>query len=325
MGSDAIALPALDWLATEGRSVGEVVAVFTQPDRPAGRGQRIQPNEIKLWAESRGLPVLQPQKFGEADRVQLAGFKPDLTLVMAYGHILQQNVIGTPRLATLNLHTSILPRYRGASPIQTAIACGETATGVTLMRMVLKLDAGPVADAERIGIDPLDTAASVGGKLALACVPLLARSLPRIEAGTQRFTPQEESAATYCRRLEKSDGVLDFHAPASALAGRINGLTPWPGCAVTIAGQAVKAGLADWLPVSGSPPVPGEVVGADAAGLLVGAGDGVLRMRSLQRAGGRMLPAAEFLRGAPVPPGTRIASAPMPALVASRPFAHARS
>src|SRR3954466_5464936 len=133
MGSDAIALPALNWLTGEGRSVAEVVAVFTQPDRAVGRGQKVQSNEIKRWAEARGLPVLQPQKFGPADRDQLAALKPDLSLVMAYGHILRQEVIDTPRLGTLNLHTSILPKYRGASPIQTAIASGETETGVTLM------------------------------------------------------------------------------------------------------------------------------------------------------------------------------------------------
>src|SRR5258708_26836232 len=128
MGSDAIARPALDWLAGEGSQVGQVVAVFTQPDRAAGRGQKIQANEIKLWAQARGLPVRQPEKFGDAERQQLAGFTPDLTLVMAYGHILKQAVIDTPRLGTLNLHTSILPKYRGASPIQTATACGNTET-----------------------------------------------------------------------------------------------------------------------------------------------------------------------------------------------------
>jgi methionyl-tRNA formyltransferase len=320
MGSDAIALPALNWLAGEGRGTGEVVAVFTQPDRAVGRGQKVQANEIKLWAQARNLPVLQPQKVGVEEQAQLAGFRPDLTLVMAYGHILKQGVIDTPRLGTLNLHTSVLPKYRGASPIQTAITCGETETGVTLMRMVLKLDAGPVADLERVKIDTLDTAAHVEAKLALACVPLLARGLPAIAGGSQVFTPQDETAVSFCRRLEKNDGVLDFQMPAATLAARINGLMPWPGCLVSINGQPVKVGLADYLPSSESARGAGEVEGSDSSGLLIRTGQGTLRLRLLQRPGGRLLPAAEFLRGWPVVAGTRLASQPMPALVAPEPF-----
>ncbi len=335
MGSDAIALPALNWLAptTSGlagadRNFAQVVGVFTQPDRAAGRGQKVQSNEIKLWAQARGLPVLQPVKVGTAERQQLADLKPDLCLVMAYGHILRQEFIDTPRLGTLNLHTSVLPAYRGASPIQTAITCGETETGVTLMRMVLKLDAGPVADVERVKIGPLDTAREVEAKLAQACVPLLACCLPLIASGEQKFTPQNESEAIFCRRLEKADGVLDFQAPAALLAGRINGLMPWPGCAVEINSQPVKLGLADVSPdpvcnvlyYKQAKPSPGEVIGTDSEGLLVGTGQGTLRLRLLQRPGGRMLPAAEFLRGFPVVTGTKLVSQTMPPLVAREPF-----
>ena len=317
MGSDAIALPALNWLVAEGRSVAQVVGVFTQPDRAAGRGQKIQPNEIKFWAQSRGLPVWQPEKVDAKERDQLAALKPDLTLVMAYGHILKQEVIDTPRLGTLNLHTSLLPKYRGASPIQTAITRGDTQTGVTLMRMVLPLDAGPVASVERVGITPLDTALDVESKLAETCVPLLARCLSAIATGTQTFTEQNHAQATYCRRLEKADGVLDFHQPAATISARINGLMPWPGCVVEINGQPVKLGLADALAASGP---AGVVLGPDADGLLVGTGQGTLRLRKLQRPGGRMLSAAEFLRGWPVAPGTRLPSRPMPRLESPEPF-----
>ncbi len=321
MGSDAIARPALDWLAGEGGKVGQVVGVFTQPDRPVGRGQQIRPNDIKVWAQAHDLPVFQPEKVGEAERRQIADLKPDLTLVMAYGHILKQDVIDTPRLGTLNLHTSVLPKYRGASPIQTATACGDRETGVTLMRMVRQLDAGPVADVERVAIGTHDTAAEVEAKLALACVPLLARCLPRIAAGTQAFTAQDETQVTFCRKLEKTDGVLDFTQPAAALAARINGLMPWPGCAVEINGQPVKLGLADvGSLLNYQPSGPGVVVGADTEGLLVGTGQGILRLRKLQRPGGKMLPAPEFLRGWPVAPGTRLPSQPMPPLVAKAPF-----
>jgi methionyl-tRNA formyltransferase len=317
MGSDAIALPALNWLAGKGSGVAQVVGVFTQPDRAAGRGQRVAPNAIKLWALAHDLPVLQPEKVRAAERQQLADLKPDVTLVMAYGHILSQAVIDTPRLGTLNLHTSILPKYRGASPIQTAITCAETETGVTLMRMVLKLDAGPVADVEHVKIGPLDTAAEVEARLASACVPLLARCLPKIAAGKEARIAQDESQASYCRRLEKNDGVLDFNLSARLLAGRVNGLIPWPGCTVEINGQVVKLGLGEAVTGSG---LAGEVTGADAEGLLVGTGQGILRLRKLQRPGGRMLPASEFLRGFPVAAGTKLASRPMPPLVAREPF-----
>ena len=325
MGSDAIARPALDWLAGEGGKIGQVVGVFTQPDRPVGRGQQIRPNDIKVWAQAHDLPVFQPEKVGETERQQLADLKPDLTLVMAYGHILKQDVIDTPRLGTLNLHTSILPKYRGASPIQTATACGDQETGVTLMRMVRQLDAGPVADIERVAIAPHDTAAEVEAKLALACVPLLARCLPRIAAGTQSFLVQDEAQVTFCRKLEKADGVLDFTQPASVLAARVNGLMSWPGCAVEINGQLAKLGLADvGSPLNYQPSGPGVVVAADAEGLLVGTGQGILRLRKLQRPGGKMLPASEFLRGWPVAPGTRLPSQPMPPLLAKTPFPRAK-
>ena len=332
LGSDAIARPLLDWLVSDvGRAQVEVVGVFTQPDRPVGRGQKITANEIKTWALARGLPVFQPEKITDEVRAQLAALNPDVSLVMAYGHILRDAFIATPRLGTLNLHTSQLPQYRGASPIQTAIACGEDRTGVTLMRIVRELDAGPLADVERVTIEPLDTALDIEAKLAAACVPLVARALPRLAANTLEFTAQDHARATFCRRLEKNDGALDFAAAAAVLAARINGLFPWPTCGCELNGQPVKIGLAEVAPLAdpalaaSSPPraapvAPGTVLGADAHGLLVATGAGVLRLRRLQRPGGRMLPAVEFLRGFPVASGTQIASRPMPALCGPTPF-----
>ncbi len=320
LGSDPIALPLLNWLGGEGSSVATIVAVLTQPDRPTGRGQKVAANGIKAWALERGLPVLQPEKLTPEVRGQFAEIAPDVALVMAYGHILRDDFIGTPRLGTLNLHTSLLPRYRGASPIQTAIANGERATGVSLMRIVRKLDAGPVADMERVSIDPLDTALDVERKLAGACVPLVARTLPRLAGGTLTFADQDEGEVSFCRKLQKEDGTLDFHQPASVLAARINGLFPWPGCSVSVLGQPVKLGLAD----VGTAETPagaaaGTVLGADPAGLLVTTGQGVLRLRRLQRPGGRMLEAAEFLRGFPVAPGAVLPSRDMPTLVTREP------
>jgi len=317
MGSDAIAIRLLDWIDGHGADLAKVEAVFTRPDRPAGRGQRLQPNPVKLWALGRGLPVFQPERLDDTALGQLAGLRADVALVMAYGQILGDAFIEAPRLGTLNLHASLLPRYRGASPIQSAIAGGERETGVALMRIVRELDAGPVADEERVLIGPLDTAADVEESLAAACVPLVARALPLLALGRLGFREQDASQATFCRRLGKADGALDFAAPAAVLAARINGLFPWPCCTVEIAGQLVRFGLADapGLETAGGPAPPGTVTGSDGEGLLVVTGAGLLRVRRLQRPGGRMLPAALFLNGFPVPPGTRLESRPMPGLV----------
>ena len=319
LGSDPIALPLLEWLAGEGASVGRVTAVFTQPDRPAGRGQKITVNGIKSWALARGLPVYQPEKLTEDVRVQLSALSSDVALIMAYGHILKQAFIDTPRLGTLNLHTSLLPKYRGASPIQTAVANGERETGVSLMRIVKQLDAGPVADAERVVIGVLDTALEIEAKLASACVPLLARALPNFASGELVFTEQDHAAATFCRKLTKEDGGLNFADSAAVLAAHINGLFPWPACSVEIAGQVVKIGLAEALPATQqNNPLgyfPGQALGADEVGLKVATGAGVLRLLKLQRSGGKMLSAGEFLRGFPVVSGTRLASRPMRVLV----------
>jgi methionyl-tRNA formyltransferase len=271
LGSDPIALPLLEWLAGEGKTVAEVVGVFTQPDRPVGRGQKITANAIKSWALARGLPVFQPEKLDESVHQQLAALACDVALVMAYGHILKDDFIATPRLGTLNLHTSILPKYRGASPIQTAIANGERETGVTLMRVVRKLDAGPVADVEHVPIQKLDTALEVEAKLACACVPLLARALPKLRENTLAVAPQDETEATFCRKLVKEDGALDFSEAASALAARINGLFPWPACSVEIGGQVIKIGLAD-VKDEMTQVAAGMVVAADATGLSVATG-----------------------------------------------------
>lgn len=322
LGSDIIALPLLDWLAGEGSAFARVVAVFTQPDRPVGRGQKITANGIKTWALARGLPVYQPEKITEDVRAQLAELNADVSLVMAYGHILKQDFIDTPRFGTLNLHASLLPNYRGASPIQTSIASGEPETGVSLMRIVRQLDAGPVADVERVAIGPRDTALEIEHTLAAACVPLLARTLPRLAAGALTFVEQNHTAATFCRRLVKDDGRLDFTASAAVLAARINGLFPWPACSFEIAGQPVKIGLADT--VAGTD-APGLVAGADTEGLLIGTGAGLLRCLRLQKPGGKMLPASEFLRGSPIAAGTLLPSSPLPPLVAATPFPYKKT
>lgn len=309
-GSDPIALPLLNWLTRCSEPEVKLVAVFTQPDRAVGRGQKIRPNAIKTWAEQHQLPVHQPVKINEAVRLELASLLPDVSLVMAYGHILRQTFIDTPRLGTLNFHASLLPSYRGASPIQTSLACGETFTGVSLMRIVRELDAGPIADLERVPIAPTDTAAEVETKLAFACPPLLARNLLSLANGQLRFTEQDHAHATFCRRLVREDGSLDFSAPATTLAARIRGLYPWPACSVEIHGTPVKLGLATYTDEATSA-TPGTVLTADPGSLRIATGQGILHLLRLQRPGGRMLPADEFLRGFPVPPGTLLPSVSM--------------
>jgi methionyl-tRNA formyltransferase len=320
LGSDAIALPMLEWFEGEGNSLCDVVAVFTQPDKPVGRGQKITANAIKTWALARNIPVYQPDKLTEEVRVQLASLDADLGVVMAYGHILRDEVISTPRLGMVNLHASLLPKYRGASPIQTAIANGESETGVSLMRIVRKLDAGPVADVERVAIEKHDTALDVEAKLATGCVPLMRRNLGRIASGELNFVAQEEGRATFCRKLTKEDGVLDFAAPAATLAARINGLFPWPGCSVEINGQPIKIGLAEAIAAGETKSQPGEIIKAEEGILKVGTESGMLRFLKLQRPGGKMLPTAEFLRGFAVAKGTTLPSKPLPVIVADQPF-----
>ncbi len=322
MGSDPLALPLLDWLAGEGGAVAKLVGIVTGPDRPSGRGQAVRPNGVREWASGREVAVLQPERLDAAAHAALSALRPDLALVVAYGRILRQEFISLPRLGTLNLHASLLPRYRGASPIQTAVASGDRETGFTLMRIVRELDAGPVADVERVAIGPLDTAADVEAGLSRAAVPLLSRTLPVIASGGLAFREQDHARASFCRRLEKADGALDFSVGAPVLAARVNGLHPWPSVRVDIAGTPVRLGLADWLD-GAAHGAPGTVEGCDAEGVLVATGSGRLRLRRLQRPGGRMLEAQEFLRGFPIAAGTVLESRPMPALESAAPFRRA--
>lgn len=314
LGSDGIALPLLGWLTEQAADRAQVVAVYTQPDRPVGRGQKVQANAIKVWAQERGIPVFQPERLKDAELEQLRGLNADLGLVMAYGHILKDAFIAAPRLGMVNFHASLLPEYRGASPIQTSVAQGEKRTGVTLMRIVRALDAGPMADAEAVAIGVSDTALEVEAKLAAACAPLLARNLDALLAGTLVFREQEHAKASFCRKLCKEDGVLDFNQPASVLAARINGLFPWPATSTLIAGQAVKLGLAQSRGGNSGTPA-GTVLGFSDGALEISTADGVLRLLKLQRPGGKMLPASDFLRGFPIEPGVQLASLPMPSLL----------
>jgi methionyl-tRNA formyltransferase len=309
MGSDPIVLPLLECLAARHADEIELVGVFAQPDRPHGRGMKLQENPVKEWARLRNIPTRQPEKPNDDDIAWLKETGCELLLVMAYGHMLKDAFLNVPRLAPLNFHASLLPGLRGASPIDTAIATGRAETGVTLMRIVKKMDAGDALDVEKVTIAPEDNRASLTVKLAAACAPLVDRLIPRLASGDLKWTPQDEAKATYCRILEKDDSNMDFAASAKELHNRARGLHLWPGSAFDYAGQRIKVGETS-LGAADCGAAPGTVVG-NSGSLDVATGDGVLRLLKMQRPGGKMLSAADFLRGMPIAVGTVLESRPM--------------
>lgn len=303
MGSDAIGLPLLEFLHT---LVSPTVlrGVISQPDRPVGRGQKLTPNPIAAYARAQGIPLLQPHKPDAALSDWLCAEAIDLVIVMAYGHLLKPALLAIPPQGFVNLHASILPRYRGASPIQSAIAAGETETGVSLMRIEPAMDSGAVCDIEKVAITPTDTGASVFAKIAAASVPLTARHLASLLDGTAQFIPQDASQASYTRKLTKEDGFLDFNTPAHVLRNQIQAYDPWPSSFFQHQEQRLKVRQA-WViqgEDSSSCP-PGTFLGIREGGFAVATGKGILGIREVQRPGGKMLPAADFLRGYPLESG----------------------
>jgi|TARA_B110000037_G_C17128710_1_gene509952 methionyl-tRNA formyltransferase len=316
MGSDPIALPFLKSLP-ESLPAIELVGVFTQPDRPKGRGQKLQANAIKEWATEENLIVHQPARCGLENENWLATNEVDLILVMAYGQILKASLIDTPSIGTFNLHASLLPRLRGASPIHTAIASGEEKTGVSLMRIVPALDAGPFCAQEEISITPTTTASSLIEEIAVASVGLIKRALPSVLDHSAQWTEQAAGDVTYCRRIFKEDAQLDFNQTAASLEQRIRAFRPWPGSVFEYKGTILKIGSAVVVREADQP--VGTLV-CEESEVTLACGDGALRLTALQRPGGRLLPAKEFLLGFPLESGTVIASKPMAPLVALKAF-----
>jgi methionyl-tRNA formyltransferase len=308
MGSDPIVLPLLERLATQHADAVELVGAYAQPDRPHGRGMKLVENPVKEWARLHNIPTRQPDKPGADDTAWLREAGCELLLVMAYGHMLKDDLLSVPKLPPLNFHGSLLPELRGASPIDTAIATGRAETGVTLMKIVKKMDSGDMLDVEKVPILPEDNRASLTSKLAAACVPLVDRLIPKLISGNLGWTPQDETKVSYCRILEKDDSNLDFHASACELHNRARGLHLWPGSAFDWSGQRIKVGKTALGGATGA--APGTVVGAGTS-LDVATGDGILKLLMLQRPGGKMLPAADFLRGLPIPVGAVLESRPM--------------
>ena len=294
MGSPEFAVPSLRALA--GRF--NVVAVVTQPDRPAGRGRQLSPPPVKRVAIELGLPVWQPDSLRREEAVErLRSFQPDCVVVVAYGELLRPQVLAVPAQGCLNVHASLLPKYRGASPISAAILAGEQETGVTIMLLDAGMDTGPILAQERLPILPEDTRASLEGKLAMLGADLLVRTLPGWLAGSLTPVPQDHSQATLSRALAREDGRIVWSQPALYIERQCRALDPWPGAYTYWQGKLLKV----WR---------GRVIGAVAAaqpgtvlrtdqGIAVATGDGLLRLLSIQPEGRGPMRAEDFARGRP--------------------------
>lgn len=299
IGTGDIGLPSLEWLIATAKH--ELVGVVTQPDKPAGRRLVLTPPQVKVSALAAGLPVLQPPKIRLAVE-ELRAFGADAAIVAAYGQLLSPEVLRVPRLGCLNLHASLLPRHRGASPIQAAIREGDAETGMTVMYMDEGLDTGDILLMERTPVLADDTGGRLHDRLAALAPVALERALDLLEAGTAPRVPQDSALATHCGKLRREDGRLDWTRSAPELERLVRAYDPWPGTFTRLANGAVlKIHRVSVAPVSGATAAAGDVLAVDAkAGLIVQCGDGCLRLEEVQAEGGRRLPAADFLRGHPV-------------------------
>lgn len=319
MGSDPIALPMLDFIQSADCAHAKISMVFTQPDRKTGRGMHLRANAIKAWALANDIEVLQPAKCGATEAEILASRGIDLVLVMAYGQILPRCILHATPNKVLNVHASLLPRLRGASPIHTGVAVGLQQTGVSLMEIVPKMDAGPVALQETVDIRHPATAPEVIVSMANAAVALIRRGLNDLVEGRLVFREQDPAAVSYCRIIEKTDCHLDFNRPAAELCDRIRAFQPWPGTSFLHSDLEIRILKADIQ--SGSEPVghPGRVC-SSGSGIRIACGEDFLVPLLLQRPGGRALPADEFLRGFEIRAGEVLSSREMRPLESKTPF-----
>ncbi|MBH1555853.1 methionyl-tRNA formyltransferase [Stenotrophomonas maltophilia] len=274
----------------------EVVAVYTQPDRPAGRGRGLAPSPVKLEAVARGIPVYQPESLkDEAAQQQLRDLQPDLMVVVAYGLILPKAVLAIPTHGCWNVHASLLPRWRGAAPIQRAIQAGDAKTGVCLMQMEAGLDTGPVLLHQELPIAATDTGGQLHDKLAELGAQVLSDGLGLLRAGIKPIArPQPEQGVTYAHKLDKAEAKLDWAQDAAALARTVRAFNPWPIAEATLAGERVRIHGAVALDEAHGQ-APGTVLATGRDGIDIACGQGVLRLRVLQREGGKAITAADYL------------------------------
>ena len=303
-GTPELAVPSLEAVAMR----HDLLAVVCQPDRPRGRGRKPEPPPVKQWAVEAGIPVVQPEKLNDgAFEAWLRDQKPDLCAVAAYGRMLRQPILDVPPRRFLNLHPSLLPRYRGPSPVQSAILNGDTVTGVTIMDVILAMDAGDILLQEETEIAPDDTTESLMARLAQLGAHLLVEAIDQVAAGTATFTPQDPSLVVECRKLDKEDGRIDWTKPAHDIHNLVRAAVPWPIAYTSLNGEPVR--LHKTQPLSDLTGTPGLVLQADKETLIVGTGAGALSILVLQAPGKRAIPVADFLRGRPIETGQQFGDA----------------
>ena len=305
MGTAELSCASLEKLSRH--AAFQLVAVVTQPDKPKGRDLKLTPSPVKVLAEKLNLPVLQPVKAREENFVnQLREFRPDLIVVIAYGQILPQSILDLAPYGCLNVHTSILPKYRGAAPIQWAIADGEPETGVTVMKMDVGLDTGPILTIRPTPILPTDDSQILHDRLAQLGAELLNETIPAYVAGKIQPQPQPATGSTYAAKIKKEDGQIDWQRPAVESWHRLRAFTPWPGAFTFLQIEPepmlLKIQRVELVKQAGD---SGQVLAADKNGLIVACGKDALRILELQREGGKRLPSETFLAGFPIKVGAK--------------------
>ena len=295
MGTPDIAATCLKRILADGF---QVVGVYTQPDRPKNRGMKLFPSPVKEVALGHNLPVFQPENFREEETVrELADLKPDVVAVVAYGRILPQKVLDVAPLGFINIHASLLPKYRGSAPYQWAVLDGLQETGVSAMYLCREMDAGDVIDVAKTPIDPNETAGMLLDRLAVLGAELLSNTLSKVEKGEAKGVPQDESLVCYAPMLDKSMCPIDFTKTAQQVHNQVRGLHPWPVATTCIGGKNMK--IHETVIAEGKG-TPGQILGLTKTGLLIACGEGAVEIRSLQAEGGKRMGAVDYFRGHPL-------------------------